>query len=235
MPMVFDDATVHRALASPARAAILRVLRDAKGPLGAGQIAAPVGLSANSVRLHLAVLVEAGLVTVERRPASGRGRPAALYRAMAEPAAAGGRDAPEEYRLLAEILAGCLASTEVQGRDQAADAGERWGHYLADRPAPFEPVSAADAGERVTALFRRLHFSPELEMEADGARILIRHCPFRRVAEKHPSVACSVHLGLLRGALEAARAPLRVVGLDPFVEPQLCVARLATAPAAMDC
>jgi predicted ArsR family transcriptional regulator len=39
-----------------------------------------------------------------------------------------------------------------------------------------------------------------------------------------------VHLGLMQGALTAMRAPVTVDRLDPFVEPDLCVAHLASAP-----
>lgn len=225
--MVHDDQAVHRALASPSRAAILHALREAGQALDTGDIAGQVGQTANSVRLHLAVLAEAGLVQMERRPAAGRGRPAAVYRAAERPTPESS-EAPEEYRLLAEILAGSLATTATEGRDQAADAGERWGQYLADRPAPFEPVAAAAAAERVTVLLRRLHFRPELRLEEGGARILVHHCPFRSVAERHPAVACSVHLGLIRGALEASRAPLQVLDLQAFVEPHLCIAQLGS-------
>ncbi|GIV00644.1 MAG: hypothetical protein KatS3mg014_2259 [Actinomycetota bacterium] len=45
------------------------------------------------------------------------------------------------------------------------------------------------------------------------------------MAEEHPEIVCSVHLGLLEGALEAlgVRAATE---LRPFLEPELCVARL---------
>lgn len=60
--------------------------------------------------------------------------------------------------------------------------------------------------------------------------IPLRHCPFQNLAEQHGEVICSVHLGLMQGALTAMRAPVTVDRLDPFVEPDLCVAHLAPAP-----
>lgn len=64
----------------------------------------------------------------------------------------------------------------------------------------------------------------------DRAReIRLRHCPFQNLAEQHGEVICSVHLGLMQGALSAMRAPVSVDRLDPFVEPDLCVAHLAHA------
>ena len=37
---------------------------------------------------------------------------------------------------------------------------------------------------------------------------------------------CGVHLGLMRGALEALGAPLEATRLEPFVAPHLCLAHL---------
>ena len=79
-------------------------------------------------------------------------------------------------------------------------------------------------------LLAELGFEPE---PADGRRtreIRLRHCPFQNLAEQHGEVICSVHLGLMPGALTAMRAPVTVDRLDPFVEPDLCVAHLAPAP-----
>ena len=73
-----------------------------------------------------------------------------------------------------------------------------------------------------------LGFAPRTESGADGGqyRLCLRQCPFREVAEHHQDVICSLHLGLMRGALARMRAPVTAERLDPFVEPSLCVARL---------
>lgn len=57
-------------------------------------------------------------------------------------------------------------------------------------------------------------------------RVLLRHCPFREVAEHHREVVCALHLGLMQGVLAELRAPLDAERLDPFVEPGVCIARL---------
>jgi hypothetical protein len=48
----------------------------------------------------------------------------------------------------------------------------------------------------------------------------------RDVAQRHQDVICSLHLGLMQGALARLRAPLGADKLVPFVEPGLCVAQL---------
>ena len=40
-------------------------------------------------------------------------------------------------------------------------------------------------------------------------------------------VICPVHLGLMRGAMTALGAPVTVERLDPFAEPDLCLAHLS--------
>jgi len=42
-------------------------------------------------------------------------------------------------------------------------------------------------------------------------------------------VVCPIHLGLMRGAMEAWESPVTVDRLEAFAEPGLCVAHLAPA------
>jgi predicted ArsR family transcriptional regulator len=73
-------------------------------------------------------------------------------------------------------------------------------------------------------------FAPEAVTTGRRRQILLHHCPFRETAEEHRDVVCSVHLGLMRGMLRQLNAPLDARQLDPFVEPNLCVAHLVKAP-----
>jgi predicted ArsR family transcriptional regulator len=54
----------------------------------------------------------------------------------------------------------------------------------------------------------------------------MRRCPFHDLAETNPGIVCGVHRGLMAGALEALGSDLEVEGLDIFVQPDLCIARL---------
>jgi predicted ArsR family transcriptional regulator len=62
--------------------------------------------------------------------------------------------------------------------------------------------------------------------ERHGDRLEMRRCPFYSLAETGPEVICTLHHGIIDGALEAAGAAERVDRLEPFVEPSLCVAHL---------
>lgn len=222
--MTGADTAVHRALAKDSRVRLLWVLTGSDAPRSAAELAEEVGLHLTTVRAHLDILIEAGLVAAEREGRGTPGRPRLLYRATgAQPSAADGG-----YRLLAEVLASHLAGTTDDPETQAVAAGRVWGAYLVDRPPPYARPSRHAARAALLELLERLGFDPELD---DDARILLRRCPFLEVARQHPDVVCSVHLGLLHGALEALDSPsLRAGALEPFVEPTLCIAHLETVP-----
>ena len=74
-------------------------------------------------------------------------------------------------------------------------------------------------------------FAPELRQGGGQMHIGLRHCPFLELAETRSEIVCPVHLGLMQGAMEAWRSPVTVDRLQPFVEPDLCLAHLATVGA----
>ena len=69
-------------------------------------------------------------------------------------------------------------------------------------------------------------FAPQLRTVDGQQQVGLRHCPFLELADGGSDVVCPVHLGLMRGALEAWNAPVTVEKLEPFVEPDLCLAHL---------
>ncbi|MGH7540022.1 MAG: helix-turn-helix domain-containing protein, partial [Gemmatimonadota bacterium] len=75
---------LHRALSDPSRGRILEVLQEAEAPLDARGLGTRVGLHLNTVRSHLRVLAEAGLVSARREERTRPGRPRVLYEAAAE-------------------------------------------------------------------------------------------------------------------------------------------------------
>lgn len=222
-PLTDDpDIRTHRALGAESRVRILEVLRASPQGLDASQVAERVGLHHNTVRSHLALLLEAGLVTRRAEERSQPGRPRAIFEAAGEEHLLDGSG----YRLLAQILASHLAGSVGDPAAAAEELGRSWGSYLIERPAPFERVSRQEAMERILGLFAELGFRPELGSDEVGDRMLLHRCPYREVAEARPEIACSVHLGLMRGALAELDAPVVATELLPFVEPSLCVARL---------
>ena len=85
----------------------------------------------------------------------------------------------------------------------AAEAGREWGAYLTEQPQPYQRLTAAEAIEKLTATMTGLGFAPHVETVTGGGeyQLCLRQCPFREVARKYQGVICTLHLGLMRGAL----------------------------------
>ncbi|WAL63465.1 ArsR family transcriptional regulator [Amycolatopsis cynarae] len=215
------------------RARVLAVLRAGSEPVGVQEVAGRTRLHPNTARFHLDGLVDAGLAERESEERSQPGRPRTVYRAAAAEVPAGQRS----YRLLAEMLTGLVADAVPEPARAAVAAGEAWGRYLADRPAPSLKVDAEDALRRLRAVLADAGFAPGEAVDpanpaagpgnSRDAVIPLHHCPFREVAERHRDVVCSLHLGLMRGVLAEVRSPLKAGRLEPFVEPSLCLAHLS--------
>lgn len=205
------------------RARVLDLLRAAPGPLGVREIASQAGLHPNTARFHLEALVQAGLASRERQQRESLGRPSMAYCATGEDGPAGQR----RYRLLAEMLTSVIAAVVPQPGEAAAEAGREWGRYLTGQLPPYERLDPREAIERLRATLERIGFAPELTGESSRYRLLLRHCPFREVAERHQDVVCALHLGLMQGALAQMRTPVTVGRLQPFAETWGCTAELA--------
>jgi predicted ArsR family transcriptional regulator len=216
----------HKALADVSRLRILEEL-GGQGGLDSRELGRLVGLHANTVRSHVDQLIEAGLVRAVTAQAAGRGRPRVLYEAIVD----SGAVMQSGYRLLAQILASYLATTD-QPQAVAESAGHAWGSYLTEKPQPFSGISADEATRKVVELFDELGFRPEAVEESAERKILLHRCPFREVAESNQRVVCAVHLGMLKGALAEMGAPLQATRLEPFVKPTLCIAHLRGGAAA---
>ena len=217
-----QGATLHRALSDPSRLRILEVLQQTEKPLDARALGTRVGLHTNTVRSHLRVLTEAGLVSTRPEKRTGPGRPRVLYEAAAEPT---DERAPASYRLLAQILASSLGS-EPDPSTRAEKAGQAWGAHLVRKPPPFTSISTQETLDEVVRLHEQHGFKAELRQAKRGQELVLKRCPFQEVATTYPAVICSVHLGLIRGALAELGTGVEADRLEPFAEPGACVAHV---------
>ena len=216
-----ERTTVHRALADAHRARIVDELDRHPGGLDVARLARMLGVHENTVRWHLGVLADAGLVTSRRAERGAPGRPRILYTLREDAENGVGAD----YRLLATIATGIVSELrDAEARSFAA--GRAWGGYLVQRPHPGARLSEADAIQRVVDFLAGEGFRPE----AEARQIHMHRCPFREVIESGGSAVCAVHKGLIAGALEALGSDLEVARLDVFVEPGRCTAYLAPGP-----
>jgi len=92
--------------------------------------------------------------------------------------------------------------------------------------------SGSDLADLLTMLadFDFAPAAPAQDAE-DSRSIELRHCPFLDLARDRADIVCPIHLGLMRGFLAARDSDLTVDRLEAFVEPDRCVAHLATLSA----
>src|SRR5262249_30620681 len=206
---------VHRALADTRRARIVEELQASPDGLDAQELGRRLGLHPNTIRWHLGVLAEAGLVDSHPAERTKPGRPRIVFTTRHD------RGERGHYRLLATVLTGGFAELP-DAASRAEEAGRAWGGYLVDTPPPHVRTPDENAVQQIVALLDEHGFRPERE----GNEIHMRRCPFREMAETAPGVVCAVHAGLISGALTGLHSRLEVDQLDAFVRPDLCIARL---------
>ncbi|PEG41229.1 transcriptional regulator [Mycolicibacterium agri] len=225
------------------------MVREHDGPIDAVELASRINLHITTVRFHLDALCDQGALERVRMNRDGVGRPRTGYRTVEERL---------DYRVLAEVLAMELGRTAEKRARRAQRTGLRWAKRIAGSrgEAPADDAERATPLDRGAALaadiFDRMGFDPELvapsepmaSLSSDSEQVVekqrvirLRACPVRELARSHPEVTCGIHLGLLQGLLDTAAAtgppPAAQVNgvstrLDPFVEPELCIARLAS-------
>jgi predicted ArsR family transcriptional regulator len=204
---------------------VLASLRNAPDAMTIVDIAEQLEVHPNTVRFHLEALVTDGRVERVEPGRKRQGRPPLMYRAVRGMDPGGSR----RYRLLAEILTSALAG-DPNASAKALEAGRAWASRVtsATRTKPGTRASV----NRLIGLLDDLGFAPQ-RMDVDGeAQVGLHHCPFLELAEGASAVVCPIHLGLMQGALKTWRAPVTVDRLEPFVEPDLCLAHVSLDKAA---
>jgi predicted ArsR family transcriptional regulator len=231
---------VHATGRNRQRERVLELLREQDGAVDAAELATRMGLHTTTVRFHLDALCSEGTVERTRITRAGVGRPRTGYLAVRERL---------DYRSLAEILALELGDTADKRRRRAEAAGRRWAERVSAGSAD-ELVAGEDVSNRVrptktlegqaamvATVFARMGFDPELTPAATSTAgsqqtIRLHACPVRDLARAHPEVGCALHRGLLQGLLASpashghstAPRPVMQAELEPFVEPDLCLA-----------
>ena len=176
-------------------------------------------LHVNTLREHLETLQQHGLVSRSLAEPNGRGRPAWLY--IAAPAAA--PPGVREYAGLASALADSIRRHSPDPAAEGREAGQSWGRDLAEHQGPPPGPGAVAARRHVVRLLDDLGFGPETT--ARVASVRLTRCPLLAAARSNPEVVCSVHRGIVEGALSHWGAPGPVTLLE-FSEPGACRLRL---------
>lgn len=205
--------------------------------LTASELGQRVGLHLSTVRFHVDQLVESGLVTAHD-VRLGVGRPRRHY--AINPGHLAGSASARTYELLASLLVDSFGVAQTTGAPQTAeDAAAGW--VASNRAAivpeglPLGPARTpghflAKVGVLLDVL-RSWGYTADVTTTDDGhtAELTLGQCPIRELAEHNPAVACGIHRGLIRATMETLGESDAEVGLSPFVETDLCIARVTSS------
>ena len=204
------------ALDDPTRSALFDFVVASGSAVTREAAAEALHLSRRVAALHLDKLADQGLLAVEYRrlhdrTGPGAGRPAKLYRRTTEEVAV---SVPERhYELVAGLLAAAVSESVETGTDIAPILGR----------------TAYDAGHAIGAetsdISRALNESGYEPAAADDGLIL-RNCPFHRLARQYTDLVCALNLDLVRGVIDGAGERSVTPVLDPA--PGRCCVRLAS-------
>jgi predicted ArsR family transcriptional regulator len=224
-----DAIDAIAALGEPTRRRLYDWLVAERRSVGRDEAATAIGIGRPLAAFHLDRLVEAGLLMTEYRRLSGRsgpgaGRPAKLYRPVAQDLAVSLPDRRYELaaRLLAEGVEGAIDSRA--GRSGGAGGG-------AD-PASAVDAAAARHGARLGSEARRRAGSRPsrrrlrdamLAVLADqgyapreiAGEIRFANCPFDGLVEEHRPLICGANVALAGGLVAEVDPDGLTARLDP--------------------
>ncbi len=231
------------------------MVREHGGAIDAVELASRMKLHVTTVRFHLDALCDEGAIERTRLNRDGVGRPRTGYRAVEE--RLDYRILAEILAMeLGETVATRARRAQRAGQQWAARIAASYGEAVVgqDDSGATKGSDRLDRGAVLaTEVFSRMGFDAELAAEsepsaslsADSEQVIGRErvirlhaCPVRDLARAHPEVGCGLHLGLLQGLLDRAASAGEDTDhddaavsarLEPFVEPELCIARMAAS------
>jgi predicted ArsR family transcriptional regulator len=205
------------ALGEPTRRRLYEHVVAQAAPVGRDEVAAALGLPRQTAAFHLDRLAAEGLLDVgyERRTGRsgpGAGRPAKLYRRSAAQVTV---SLPERrYDLAGEILAAAIEESERTGqapREAAAGLAFGLGAEIGASAGPVKRSGRRAARSTLVEVLTEQGFEPATE----GRDLVLRNCPFHRLAQAHTELVCGMNLQLLAGLLSG----LADTGLTPRLDP----------------
>lgn len=186
-----------RGLTQPRRLILLRAVQRVPGRR-AGELASETGIPLNTVRDHLRVLEDEGLIRVDTVQVGTAGRP------------------PVTYHPVRDAAAHPVAHARIEG------AHERGRLLRAITPAEASPLDEP-AQRQLDVLYEHLD-DAGLEPHIDEASLTfeLAPCRYHDMIDEDRALVCGVHARLVQDVLRQSEGPLALRKLQPFVTAHQC-------------
>ena len=195
------------ALVDPVRRSLYEYVRRQDHAVTREEAAAALSISRHLTAFHLDKLVDAGLLRARyESPADqprGRGRSPKVYEPDGDGLAV--LIPSRHYEVIGQILADAVVRSPHDVPASASRGAFEYGRELATRV-----TAAPDAA--LSTVLTDLGFEPAGRPPGD---VVLRNCPFRALAQRHPELICGLNLALVRGALAGVGSARSVAVLDP--------------------
>lgn len=191
----------HRGLAQPSRLQVVGLVMQQPG-ISLSELSEQTGLHTNTLRDHVRVLTEEGLIRSETEHRATRGRPRALYYPVD-------------------------SATVNEAAQRRVDDAKRHGDLLRRVVPGIAPDPALalddDAIHQLDALYEHLDEAGlDPATGGDDLELALRPCAFHTLVDGHREVLCRVHEGLIRDVLDRAGGPVELDRLLPLVTEHQC-------------
>ncbi|WP_168429603.1 MULTISPECIES: helix-turn-helix domain-containing protein [unclassified Microbacterium] len=186
-----------RGLTQPRRLQLLHAIQQTPG-CSAGELASQCGIPLNTVRDHLRVLEDEGLIRSETLVLGRRGRP------------------PVVFHPVRDVASSSVARARVEG---AVSRGRMLRAMSRESPLGLE----ADALRQVDVLYEHLDdagLNPVVD--ETSLRFDLTPCNYHDLLDADQELVCGVHAQLVRDVLRHSDGPLEVERLEPFVTSHAC-------------
>jgi predicted ArsR family transcriptional regulator len=207
------------ALADPIRRDLYLYVAAQPTPVSRDRASEALGIARHNVKFHLDKLAEEGLLDItykrlSERQGPGAGRPTKLYRRSGRQLSV---TLPERrYDLAGQLLAGAIDQATAEGTavtDALNAAAAQWGRSVADETrAIAEPRPSPDQLLAATCQALSEH---GYEPHRVGETIVLRNCPFDRLAREHTELVCGMNFAILTAVTQRLEEAGIAARLDP--------------------
>ncbi|MCR8895812.1 helix-turn-helix domain-containing protein [Gordonia sp. GONU] len=223
--MSTDDADTREstisavaALDEPTRRRLYDYVARRTEPVSRDDAAQALDIPRNTAAFHLERLADEGLLAVTHERRTGRsgpgaGRPTKLYQRSNQQI---DLSLPQRrYEFAGQLFAASIEEAAESGDSPRAVLERRaaeWGRDLGN--AVRDDSVAGGPQTTLMSTLDKYGFEPVLT----AGEILLRNCPFHRLAQQHTELVCGMNLHLLDGVLDGLEVTGLVANLEPMAE-----------------